>query len=410
MSSKMRMGLIAAVAALVLATVVGVAFSDRHGEKAQPAPAAASHQWTDLVTLAPEQEKTIAVVPVAQHDIPVRATVPGRIDFDANRVTPLFAQFSGRIVRLDVEVGVSVHAGQTLGILDSPDVVSMQAEYQEALSTARAARTSVDQSARTHQRAAKLAVVEAIPQRELQDAEVAEAHAREDLRRADASIAAARGRLQSAGFTDDEIERLDSAGSAAVTRLVALRAPVSGVIVERHLGLGQVVQPGGETLLKIADLSTVWVLADVYEDQLTRIHTGADVTIQTPAYPDDTFTARVDRVGATVDPEKRTIAVQASVPNQDGRLKPGMFATVVLQSGTVQSALVVPSSAIVATGDRQTVFVQREPGRYQERSVDTGDEIDGSQVVKSGLREGERVAAEGGLLLSSRLAARRGNP
>src|SRR5262249_27036727 len=152
-----------------------------------------SHAPADLVTLAPEQRNRVTTRTVSEGDVPVRATVPGRVEFDANRVTPFFAQLSGRIVRLEAEVGMSVREGQVLGMLDSPDVVAMQAEYQQALSSVRAARTSVEQAERTHERASKLADVEAIPRRDLQEAEVAEAHAREDLRRAEAAVVAARG-------------------------------------------------------------------------------------------------------------------------------------------------------------------------------------------------------------------------
>src|SRR2546428_3344312 len=136
------------------------------------------------------------------------------------------------------------------------------------------------------------------------------------------------------------MDRLDQGGPSAITRLTPLTAPVSGTIVERNLGRGQVVQAGGEALFKIADLSTVWVNADVYEDQLASIRPGAKVIIQTPAYANETFTARVDRIAATIDPDKRTVVVRCVIPNGDGRLKPGMFATIVLQSGAIQRAVV----------------------------------------------------------------------
>ncbi len=164
------------------------------------------------------------------------------------------------------------------------------------------------------------------------------------------------------------------------------------------------VQAGGDALLKIADLSTVWVTADVYEDQVAAIRPGADVTIQTPAYPNETFSARVDRIAATLDPEKRTLAVRCVMRNADRRLKPGMFATVALQSGTIESALLVPASAIVANGSRRDVFVERQPEGYQQRAVETGDEVAGWVVVRSGLREGERVVTQGSLLLARQMA------
>jgi len=406
---RQQLRLAVAFAALGVATLAGVALSGRNGESREPRAVPASPQPSDEVTLAPEQQSRVTVSPVTKGTIPVRAAVPGRVDFDANRVTPLFAQFAGRVVRVDAEVGMVVREGDVLGMLDSSDVVSLQAEYQEARAAMRAALASADHAVRAQGRAARLVAVDAIPRRELQDAEVAAAHATEDLQRAEAALAAARRRLQIGGFSDDDIAQFETDGPAAMTRLVALRAPVAGAIVERNLGIGQVVQLGGDALFKLADLSTVWVMADVYEDQLASIRPGADVRIQTAAYPNETFTARVERVAATVDPEKRTVAVRCSIPNRDGRLKPGMFANVVLQSAAIERALLVPASAIVATGNRRTVFVEREPGTYQEHSVETGQEIAGAVVVTSGVREGDRVAVQGGLLLSRQIAEARGD-
>jgi membrane fusion protein, heavy metal efflux system len=394
----------AAAGAMAAATIVVIALSARHTQPVAAAAPPALDLAADIVTLAPEQRANVVSSSVAHGDLPMRASVPGRIEFNANRVTPIFAQLSGRVVRLDVEVGSPVQEGQIIAMLDSPDVVGMQADYQGALAAMRSARTARDHTAHTRERAARLANVEAIPLRELQEAQLAETRASEDLQQADARLAAARGRLQSAGFGDDQIASLEAGGTPSIARLVPLKAPVAGTITERHVGLGQVVQAGGDALLKIADLSTVWVTADVYEDQVAAIRPGAEVTIQTPAYPNETFTARVDRIAATLDPEKRTLAVRCVMPNADGRLKPGMFATVALASGTIESALLVPASAIVANGDRRNVFVEKQPARYQARDVETGDEVAGWVVVRSGLRDGERVVTQGSLLLARRIA------
>src|SRR6266700_379192 len=220
----------------------------------------------DTIVLAPEQRASVLADTVKTVDLPSRTAVPGKVDFNGNRVTPLFAQFAGRVVRLDAEAGMSVRQGQVLGMLDSSDVVGIQAEYQHAqaeyqqvLAAERTARSSLDLAVRTRERAARLAEVEAIPQRELQEAQVSEAHATDELQRAQSAVAAAqsavaatRGRLQIAGFNDQDIEHLDKGGPSAITRQSPLTAPVSGTIVERNLGLGQVVQVGGEALFKIA--------------------------------------------------------------------------------------------------------------------------------------------------------------
>lgn len=395
---------ISAVAGVVAATLIALAFSGRDTDSRPVADAHPTATSSGTVTLAPEQRASVTVARVAQVSVPLRTTVPGRIDFNADHVTPLFAQLSGRVVRLDGEVGAPVRQGQVLGMLDSPDIVAMAAEYQQAAATLRVAQTSLNQATQTRQRAARLAQVEAIPLRDLQGAQAEEARASDELRRAQAAQASARGRLQIAGFTDEDVARLDTDGPPSLTRLVPLVAPVAGTIVERHVGLGQVVQAGGDALFWIADLSTVWVLAEVYEDQLASVRAGAEVSITTPAYPHDTFSARVARIGSTVDKDNRTIAVRCVVPNRDGRLKPGMFATVALQSGVLDHALVVPEAAVLATGDRRALFVETAPGTYQERAISTGPELDGSVVVRTGVHEGERVVVNGTLLLSTQMA------
>jgi cobalt-zinc-cadmium efflux system membrane fusion protein len=184
--------------------------------------------------------------------------------------------------------------------------------------------------------------------------------------------------------------------------MVALIAPISGTITERKAGLGQVVQPGsGDPLFMIADLSSVWVNADLYEDQLANIKQGEPVKIKTPAYPNETFDARVDQVGATLDPDKHTVAVRCVVANAHGRLKPGMFATVVLRAAATETAITIPSSAIVVEGERRSIFIEESPGNYLKRIVETGTEIDGAVAIRTGLTEGERVVVRGSLLISS---------
>lgn len=392
---------------VLAAAAMGFALSTRQVDQQADRTLVPATPASNTIVLLPEQRAGVTTDPVAERDLPVRSAVPGRIVFNANRVTPLFTPFAGRVVRLDADVGTAVREGQVLAAVDSPDVIALQADYQQALTASRIARTSLSQAVRTRERAARLADAEAIPLRELQEAQLAEAHANEEVVRAESAAHAAQGKLQTAAFGDDDIQEIASGRTTATTRLVALRAPVGGTIVERHLGIGQFVQPGGEPLLTVADLSSVWVDADVYEDQLASIRPGAEVSIQTPAYPDETFTARVDRIAATIDTDTRTVTVRCVVANADRRLKPGMFATVLLRSGTITRALTVPASAVVATGNRRAVFVELSPGTYQERTVDVAREVDGVVVIKSGLRTGEQVVTQGGVLLARQLAEAR---
>ena len=358
-------------------------------------------ETSSVVMLSPEQQAALAVEVVQKHSEQTDVTVPGKIAFNGEKVTSVLSQFSGRIVRLDATVELTVKAGQVSGTIDTPDIVGIQSDYQQSLTAERSARTTLDLATRTRERNERLAKAEAIPQRDLQQSQADESRAADDLKRAESAIAAARGRLQSAGLKEVEIERLGS-GTTAVNRLMPILAPISGTIIERKAGVGQVVQAGtGDPLFMIADLSTVWINADVYEDQLARIHQGESMKVTTPAYPNESFTARVDQIGSTIDPDKHTVAVRCVVGNPAHRLKPGMFANVVLSAAATIEVLTVPSSAIVAEGDQRSVFVEESPGRYIKRAVEIGDEINGATIVRSGLKEGDRVVVRGGLLISA---------
>ncbi len=389
-----------------IAVCVALLVSSRSGNKAAALPKPAPPPG--VIELPAQQRSSIVTGAVRTSDLPVRISVAGTVDFNANRVTPVFSQFSGRVARLDAEVGTAVRQGQVLAMLDSPDIVGIQADYQQALAAQRAAGVSLQVATQARERAARLAAAEAIPQRELQEAQAAEARATEDFQRAQASVVAIRGKLQIGGFSEEDIAKLESGGALSISRLVPLTSPVAGRIVERNLGLGQVVQAGGAALFKVADLSTVWVNADVFEDQIASVHPGSEVLIQTQAYPGKTFAARIDRIAPMLDPEKRTVAVRCVVPNPAGLLKPGMFATLTLRSGTVQQALLVPLSAVISSGDRRIVFVEKQPGIFQARAVQTGAESAGDVVVESGLQPGERVVVQGGLLLSQQMSESEG--
>jgi len=392
-----------AIAVVLVVLIVGTWFllTRRLRAAARQQPVSGSETSSSFATLSPEQRAAIAVEVAQTRTLHGDITAPGKIVFNSNRVTPVFSQFSGRIVRLTAEIGTTVRSGQTIGMIDTPDIVGMQSDYLQALTTERSARTTLDLATRTRERAVRLAEAEAIPKRDLQQAQADESRATDDLQRAQSAIAAARGRLRSVGMTEDEINRL-AATSHSVNRIVPLIAPISGTITERKAGLGQVVQTGsGDPLFMIADLSSVWVNADVYEDQLAYIKQGVSVKIRTPAYPNETFDARVDQIGSTLDPDKHTVAVRCVVGNAYRQLKPGMFATVLLRAAATETAITVPSSAVVVEGDHRSVFIEESPGKYTRRSVETGTDSDGAVVIRTGLKEGERVVVRGGLLISS---------
>ena len=384
---------------VVVITIVAAIFLLNHrsgGIKAAPL----AEESTDAIQLSPEQQAAISVETVQPTTLQLDVSTPGKIAFNADRITPVFSQFSGRLVRLSAEVGSEVRAGDTLATVDTPDVVSAEADYQQAIANEHTARSALELAMRVRQRAERLAAAEAIAARELQQAQADEARARDDLQRALSAENAVHDRLQSLGVRQAEIDRLRK-GESSVNRTVPLIAQISGTITERKAGVGQVVQASaGDPLFMIADLSSVWVNADVYEDQLSYIRVGTPVKIQTPAYPNQIFAAHVDQIGATLDPDKHTVAVRCVVPNPQRKLKPGMFTSVILASASHPTAITVPSSAVVTEGENRHVFIEQSAGHYLKRSVEVGDELNGSLVIRSGLEPGDRVVIRGGLLIS----------
>ncbi|PWT82135.1 MAG: hypothetical protein C5B44_02645 [Acidobacteria bacterium] len=392
---------LAIVAALTLVSIVLARYLLNRDAQHSTNSEKTAADTTKEITLTPEQRSAVAVEEVQKHSVLTDVTAPGKIALNGNRVTPVLPQFSGRIVKLDAVVESTVKAGQVIGTIDTPDIVGIESDYLQASSAERSARTALDLARRTRERSERLATAEAIPQRDLEQAQADESRAADDLKRAESALAAARGRLQSAGMKEAEIERL-STGARAVNRLMPIVAPIPGTIIERKAGIGQVVQPGaGEPLFLIADLSTVWINADIYEDQLAHIHTGQSMKVTTPAYPSETFIARVDQMGSTIDPDKHTVAVRCVVSNPERRLKPGMFVSVILGGAAPQIVITIPSSAVITEGTQRSVFVEEAVGKYTKCNIETGNEIDGAIVVRSGLKEGQRVVVRGGLLISA---------
>jgi Cu(I)/Ag(I) efflux system membrane fusion protein len=217
-------------------------------------------------------------------------------------------------------------------------------------------------------------------------------------RNADSLVAASRRRLQYWEISDDQIAELERSGT--VRRTLTLRAPVDGVVLQKNVIQGQSVMAGA-ALFQIADLSTVWLEADVFENDigLMRVDQRAEVTFD--AYPGQPFSGAVTYVYPTVDPASRTGRVRIELPNAGGRIRPGLFGTARFRAPLGGRGVVVPRQAALVTGDRQLVFVEDSLGRFVPRRVTLGAESDSLVQVLSGLRAGERVVATSAFLLDA---------
>jgi len=220
----------------------------------------------------------------------------------------------------------------------------------------------------------------------------------EAIQNADSLVVAARRRLEYWEIDDDQIAALERSG--APQRTMTLRAPVNGIVLQKNVVQGQAVMAGAP-LFQIADLSTVWVEADVFENDLGAVRVGQAAELTFDAYPGETVRGRVAYLYPTVDPVARTGRVRIEMPNSGGRIRPGLFATVRISAPLGDRVLVIPRQAALVTGDRQLVFVEDSAGRFIPRLVTLGTETDSLVEVRQGLRAGERVVAAAAFLLDA---------
>jgi membrane fusion protein, heavy metal efflux system len=287
----------------------------------------------------------------------------------------------GRIVSVAVALGARVKAGQTLTVLESIELGEARSAYLQAKSEAAVAEAALA-------RAEKLVAEEIIPQKDY-------LRAKADAERARAGLRAATDKLRLLGVPASTLEKQQ--GDAAYP----LVAPFAGTIIEKKAVPGELVQPD-QALFTVADLTTVWLEADVFEKDLGKFAIGVPARIAVTAYPDMAFEGRLTYLGDTMDKTTRTVKARVEASNRDGRLKPGMFASAQLPSTATAKALLVPAQAVSLLEGEPTVFVEAATG-FAPRRVTTGPTVDEMVEIKEGLVAGDRVVVAGAYALKARL-------
>lgn len=289
----------------------------------------------------------------------------GRVEVDERRLASISPKFEGYVERLLVNsTGEPVARGQALFEAYSPEIVSAQREYVIATRGVKALK-----DAGTESRAGMAQLAES-------------------------SLL----RLRNWDISEDQIAALEKSGEAR--RTVTFRSPVSGIVMERKAIAGMRFMPG-EMLYQVADLSSVWVLADVNEQDIGLVRNGAKAGVRINAYPDRAFEGVVTYVYPTLKPETRTVQVRLELANPGHALKPGMFAQVELAAGNRGKVLAVPSSAVIDSGVRRVVIVQAAEGRFEPREVETGERSADWVEVRSGVKEGEPVVVAANFLIDA---------
>jgi len=344
-----------------------------------PAPAAAPQRPGELALA--EVPDFVKVAPVELTSEAGVTAATGKVTFDEERVSRVSSPVSGRVVELLAHPGDKVRRGQGLLVIASPDAQAAVADFV-------AARADRALAERNLERQRRLFAEQAVPGKDVLQAEG-------DATKSAAAEARARGRLEVLG--------VDPASPEASASRFVLRAPLDGVVVERPAFPGMEVRPdSGTPLVTVADLTRLWVMADVYERDLPRVAGGVKATVRLVANPARTYPGKVTHVGELVDATTRTVKLRVEVDNARMELKPEMFVRVTVEgppSGT--PVLSVPASALLSDGEASAVVVALGGGRFQKRTVEVGGEQDGRIRVLSGLRPGDQVVAEGALFLKS---------
>jgi cobalt-zinc-cadmium efflux system membrane fusion protein len=309
--------------------------------------------------------------------------VAGSIEFDEQRIARIGATVTGRVTQIDALLGQEVKKGEVLARLNSSELSNQQLAYLKA-------RAQLELNRRNAERAKALFQADVIGAAELQRRE-------SEYQISLAETRAASDQLQLLGVSAASIERLSQKG--AVDSVTPVVATLGGVVVERKLAAGQVVQPA-DALFVVADLSRLWAVAQVPEQQVSQVKTGQSVSIEVPALGNEKLVGKLIFVGQTINPETRTVLVRTELDNRDGRLKPAMLASMLIEAKPVDR-LVVPAGAVVRADDEDHVFVATGEGHFRLTKVKLGPEQGGKRVVLSGLKGEEQVVSEGAFHLNN---------
>lgn len=321
----------------------------------------------DHLSLSPNQRvmANVATVEATMETLNKEINAVGIVQYDQSRQAKVTAWVAGRIDRLNVNsVGAIVSKGKPIAELYSPDLVAAQQEYLLAIKS----RSQLNNSSFT-----------SIAQN------------------GEGLVAAAKERLLLLGVKASQIAALERNGNP--TMRISVSSPFSGVVIEKMVQQGQYVS-AGEVLFNIADLSSIWVELEIYENESPYVHVGQQVEIRSQSLPQSSFTGRISFIYPFLDPKTRTLKARVEMANPGITLKPDMFVNAIIRQ-PLDSSIVVPVTAVMDTGKRQVVWVESSPGSFESREVKVGLRNNDNVQILSGLNPGDKVAVSGGYLIDS---------
>jgi membrane fusion protein, heavy metal efflux system len=375
---------------LVVAAITFWAWRSGFGSpppKTQASGSGAATQKPNTLELSDSQLKFVKVAPVGERQFPVEKEAVGSIDFDEDMAVQVFTPYQGKIITLFAKVGDDVKKGQTLFTIDSPDL--LQAE-----STLIAAAGVLNLTTRNLARLRDLYTTRAVSQHDVEQAA-------SDQQTAEGNLQAARDAVRIFGKTDPDIDNIIAKRIADPTLVVP--SPITGRIVARNAAPGLLVQPGGASApYTVADIDTMWMLANVAETDSPAFRVGQSEQVRIDAFPGRVFDGRVTTVGATVDPNTRRVLVRSEIKDPRHELRSGMFADFTIDTGAPMRSPAVPLNGVVREGDgTETVWVTADRHRFTRRSVKIGAQFGGYRQILQGVQVGELVATDGAIFLSN---------
>jgi cobalt-zinc-cadmium efflux system membrane fusion protein len=378
---------------LALLPIVPVASAEK---AAQSLPKTA-----DTVQVTAEQMHQLAIVPVKLFTFRAQKMAVGQIAFNEDASTVVLTPFSGRVTRLIAKLGDVVRRGDPLFEIDSPEVVQAQTDLIGAVQGLEKAKSQLVLAKSVLDRQVSLLTGRATAQREVDQARNEHAAAESDYATAQGGVTAARNRMRViVGRDQAEVERVER--ERAVNPLITVNTPIDGTVIARKVGPGQYVRSdAGDPLYSIANLSAMWLKANVPENDIPLVRVGQEIEVRVAALPDRLFKARITAIGAASDAATRRVVVRSEIPNPDGALRAEMFATFKIATGEGDSSPSVPVEALIREGDVAAVWVEEQSTMFRRREVKIGMEQEGRVQIRDGLKVGEKVVARGAIFVDN---------
>jgi cobalt-zinc-cadmium efflux system membrane fusion protein len=368
----------------------------KNAQKEEGEPRAESANKSNLVEMSVSAQQHIGMVvgpaAVTQLNEYLRATGTVQpIDSKIGIVGPLAR---GRIVEVRAKIGDRVEAGQTLAVFDNIEAGELLTQEQSARADLERLKAQLIPATRQAERSRRLADIGAGAEKDSESSKAEKEGIEADIRSQQALIDGIRQRLHRFGIADD---------SPRATFLTPLKAPFSGVVTKTQASPGDVIDAGRD-VFTVADLSRVWVQAEVYEKDLGRLRIGQSAFITVDTYPNQSFEGKVAYISDVLDPQTRTARVRCEVANSDLRLKTDMFANIELPTKFSKQAIAVPASALQDVEGKNVVFIRRSQTQFEKREVEKGVTVNNQTEIVSGLKPGEPVVTQGAFHLKSILA------